>query len=127
VVNDYKNKLAQDEIKLKIQRSASENSARIQKMKTVNSLIEKLYKDAKTKMITKQQSDKAMYKDLMKDLIVQGLIKLMEAEVHVRVRKSDLVVVMSIYEKATEEYKQLMKREVKLFHDRDVPLKLIVE
>lgn len=53
MILDYKNRLAQDEIKLKIQRSAKENAARIQKMKTVNSLIEKLYKDAKTTMVAR--------------------------------------------------------------------------
>lgn len=127
IVSDYKTRLAQDEIKLKIQRSANENAARIQKMKTVNALIEKLYKEAKTKMIAKQQHDQAQYRELLKNLIVQGLIKLMEAEVHVRCRKSDLHLVNEIHEEAAEEYKKLMKREVKLFKDRDVPLKLIIE
>lgn len=93
IVQDFKNRLAQDEIKLKIQRSASENVARIQKMKTVNSLIEKLYKDSKAKMVQKEKQDESTYKELLKDLIVQGLIKLMEAEVHVRCRKSDLNLV----------------------------------
>jgi V-type H+-transporting ATPase subunit E len=124
---DYKNRLAQDEIKLKIQRSAQENSARIQKMKTVNSLVERLFKEAKVKIVARQATDSALYKELMKNLIVQGLIKLMEAEVHIRVRKTDLDVANAVYEKAAEEYKQLMKKEVKVFHDRDVPLKLIIE
>lgn len=127
MLTEYKNRIAQDEIKLKIQRSANENSARIQKMKAVNVLVEKLYKDSKAKIVSRQKADVGMYKELMKNLIVQGLIKLMEAEVHIRVRKSDLEVTMAVYEKAAEEYKQLMKKEVRLFHDRDVPLKLIVE
>ena len=59
IVWDFKNRLAQDEIKLKIQRSASENVARIQKMKTVNSLIEKLYKDSKAKMVQKEKQDES--------------------------------------------------------------------
>jgi len=62
-------------------------------MKTVNSLIEKLYKDSKAKMVQKEKQDESTYKELLKDLIVQGLIKLMEAEVHVRCRKSDLNLV----------------------------------
>jgi len=51
----------------------------------------------------------------------------MEAEVHIRCRKSDLSLVMEVYEKSAEEYKALMKKEVKLFKERDVPCKLIVE
>ena len=63
----------------------------------------------------------------MKNLILQGLIKLMEAEVHIRCRKSDLGLIQEVYEKAGEEYKSLMKSEVKLFKDRDVPLKMVLE
>ena len=51
IIHEYKNRLAQDEIKLKIQRSATENVARITKMSTVNSLIEKLYREAKEKLV----------------------------------------------------------------------------
>lgn len=47
-----------------------ENNARIQKMKTVNQLVEKLYKDAKHKMVN-DQKDTATYKELLKNLIIQ--------------------------------------------------------
>jgi hypothetical protein len=39
-------------------------------MKTVNALIEKLYKEAKGRMIEKQAHDIAQYKELLKNLIV---------------------------------------------------------
>ena len=71
LTQDYKNRLQQDEIKLRIQKSAEQNASRIQKMKTVNTLVEKLYKEAKHKMISKQKSDKAAYQELLKNLIVQ--------------------------------------------------------
>jgi V-type H+-transporting ATPase subunit E len=53
LTQDYKNKLQQDEIKLRIQKSAEQNAIRIQKMRTVNQLVEKLYKEAKHKMLDK--------------------------------------------------------------------------
>lgn len=71
MINDYKNKLQQDEIKLRIQKSAEQNVARIQKMKTVNSLVEKVYKEAQHRMMSKQASDKGSYKELLKNLIIQ--------------------------------------------------------
>ena len=40
-------------------------------MKTVNSLIEKLYKDAKDLITHKQKNDQAEYKEFLKNLIVQ--------------------------------------------------------
>lgn len=51
----------------------------------------------------------------------------MEGEVHIRCRKADLQIVQEVYEQAGEEYKQMMKKEVKLFKDRDIPLRIIVE
>lgn len=51
----------------------------------------------------------------------------MEGEVHLRCKKSDLALTKSVLEAATEEYKILMKKEVALFKDRDVPLKLVLD
>lgn len=71
LIQDYRNKLQQDEIKLRIQKSAEQNAARIQKMKTVNALIEKLYKEAKDKIVKKLANDKGQYKELCKNLLIQ--------------------------------------------------------
>lgn len=40
-------------------------------MKTVNALIEKLYKEAKNKMVLKLSQDKGQYKELIKNLLIQ--------------------------------------------------------
>ena len=44
----------------------------------------------------------------------------MEPEVNVRVRKSDADILKKAIEPAVNEYKALMKREVKVFKDREV-------
>ena len=51
----------------------------------------------------------------------------MEPEVNVRCRKSDLAHVQSIVDAAIEEYKKLMKKEVKIFANREVPIKVNVD
>ena len=51
----------------------------------------------------------------------------MEPEVFVRCRKSDLELVQSCIAPAVEEYKKIMKKEVKVFKDREVPIKLEVD
>ena len=56
---------------MRIQKSAEQNAARIQKMKTVNALIEKLYKEAKDKMVKKLANDKGQYQELCKNLLIQ--------------------------------------------------------
>lgn len=51
----------------------------------------------------------------------------MEAEVNVRCRKSDHKLVESVLKQAESEYKALMKKEVKYFEKREVPLKLTLD
>ena len=51
----------------------------------------------------------------------------MEPEVVVRVRKSDEAVVASIIDQAVEEYKEIMKKEVKAFKTREVPCKVTID
>ncbi len=51
----------------------------------------------------------------------------MEAEVTVRCRKSDEHIVTECIDGAIKEYKDVMKREVKHFHDKEVPIKILID
>ncbi len=127
VIGEYKNKLQQDEIRLRIQRSAEQNQARIQKMQFVNELVQKLYKEAQTKMVEDMKRDTVKYKELLKDLILQGLIKLIEPEVMIKCRKSDEAIVKQVMDAAANDYKSMMANEVLAFKGKDVPLKLVLD
>lgn len=50
----------------------------------------------------------------------------MEPEVTVKCRKSDEALVKAVIEPAIEEYKAIMKKEVKYFKDKPVPAKIIL-
>ena len=49
----------------------------------------------------------------MKELLVQGLIKLYEKEVTIRCRASDVGLLDSVVDEAVGEYKELMLKECK--------------
>lgn len=51
----------------------------------------------------------------------------MEAEVTVKVRKSDLEVLKSVTDPATKEYKKILNDEVIAFKGKDIPLKIIID
>ena len=51
----------------------------------------------------------------------------MEPEVYIRCKKEDEEVVKSVIDAAVEEYKALMKKEVKAFKNRDVPAKVQID
>ena len=61
---------------------------------------------------------------MLKKLILQGLIKLMEEDVWVKCRKSDLATVQSVVEDCIKDYKAIMKKEVPRL--RDVNIQLVV-
>jgi len=68
------------------------------------------------------------YRDLLKNLLIQGLIRLIEADVTLRCRKSDVAHVEAIIEPAIAEYKKLMLSQVKALKGRDdIPCKVKVD
>ena len=73
-------------------------------------------------MAKRVASDQAAYKQLLQTLIVQGLIKLMEEDVWIKCRKSDLSLVRSVVDSAKAQYKEVMEREVKKYQGKDIPL-----
>ena len=74
------------EVKLKIERSAEMNKLRIDKMRTINNKVEELRRDAKVKLYEKVSGDQDAYKKLLKELLVQGLIKMLEPRLFLKVR-----------------------------------------
>jgi V-type H+-transporting ATPase subunit E len=127
ITSEIRERLRKDEINLKIERSKQENVLRIEKMRTINELILKLFKDTRFRIFQLQKQEARMYADLIKNLIVQGLIKLMEPEVHIRCRRSDLKVVQGAIVSAIDEYQQLMKAEVKSLRGKTIPINIIVD
>ena len=93
IVAAYKAKIKQDEIKMRIEKSARQNKERIEKMRKVNEMVQSLQEDVRVKLADTVKNNKAAYKEILKKLIVQGLIKLMEEDVWVKCRKSDLSLV----------------------------------
>ena len=127
IEQDYEQKLKKDEISLKIEKSKMENAHRIENMKKTNELIQKLYKDARLTVVQYQKQKPDEYRALLKNLILQGLIRLMEPEVNIRCRKSDAAIVERVLEEAAGEYQKLLKAEVKAYKNKDVPINLILD
>lgn len=70
-------------------------------------------------MASRLSNDEGMYSDLLKNLLVQGLIKLIEAKVTLRCRQSDVSVLSSIIDSAVAEYKEAMLSQVKALEGKD--------
>lgn len=84
--------LSSSVINAKIDLSKQQNKVRIDKMAKINKTVESLLQDAKVELNVEIQ-DREIYRALIKDLLVQGLIKLIEPTVLLKVRESDIDLV----------------------------------
>ena len=116
------------EVNLKIERSAELNKTRISKMRRTNELVESLQFAAKKQLAEKIADDSDAYTELLKNLLVQGLIKLIEPTVTLRVRESDKDMIEGVIEDAIAEYKELMLGQVKALEGKDdIPCKVLID
>ncbi len=104
----------------KIEVSTAKNKANLTKMNTKNELVNKTVDEAleKIKDFAKPKND--AYQKLLKELTIECMVKLLEKECFVKVRKDDLDYMKSILKGCEEEFSKLMKKETR----RDYSCKL---
>jgi V-type H+-transporting ATPase subunit E len=92
-------------------------------MKTKNSLVENIIDETLTRLTDFCKSDNQRYRELVKNLIVEGMIKLLEPECIVKVKKEDAEFVKGILKECEVESAQKMKKET----ERDYNCSLVVD
>ena len=79
----FETRLEQEGVEMKIKKSKAMNTQRIRKMVERNRWAEEAYKESQLKLHERMSKNPKEYKAVLKDLIVQALIKLMETNVKV--------------------------------------------
>jgi V-type H+-transporting ATPase subunit E len=82
--------------------------------------VEKIKDDARRKLV--EASSNPKYGELVVGLIVQGLIRLQDSKVMIRVRKEDVELTKKLLSKAAELYISTMKRDTGLTVSVDLSL-----
>lgn len=111
--------VAKAEVTAKIAQSKKMNQARIKRMEEINNLVKSLLGAAGERMADQMAHDSNAYAALLKDLLVQGLIKLIEAKVTLRCRESDVSILQSVIDDAISEYQQKMLSQVEALKGKD--------
>ena len=97
-------------------------------MKRTNELVESLQNEAGVQMAVRLQNNQQEYAQLLKQLLIQGLIKLIEPKLTLRCRQSDVGVLSSIIDEAVAEYKQAMLSQVRALEGKeDIPCVVTVD
>ena len=88
-------------------------------MKAINELVESLQRDAAENMQERLSGNESEYAGILKQLLIQGLIKLIEPKVILRCRQSDVGILQGVIDDAVQEYKSLMLSQVKALEGKD--------
>ncbi|KAJ3694590.1 hypothetical protein LUZ60_010070 [Juncus effusus] len=102
---EYEKKEKQVEIKKKIEYSMQLNASRIKVLQAQDDLVISMRESA-GKELLRTSSDKRSYSKLIKDLVIQSLLRLKEPAVLLRCRKDDYALVESVIEASKTEYSQ---------------------
>merc|ERR1712039_510154 len=91
----YEKKVKQIETKYAIEKSMAINKQRLEKIKARQEVMGKISEDVKQNLASQMKSE-ATAKQFVTKLIVQGLLMLLEPEVEIRCRQTDVKLVESV-------------------------------
>ncbi|XP_022845479.1 V-type proton ATPase subunit E-like [Olea europaea var. sylvestris] len=100
---EYERKDKQVQVRKKIEYSMQLNASRIKVLQAQDDLVNSM-KEAGSKELLNVSQNQGSYKNLLKDLIVQSLLRLKEPSVLLRCRKEDEGFVGSVLDSAKKEY-----------------------
>ncbi|GAV87724.1 vATP-synt_E domain-containing protein [Cephalotus follicularis] len=100
---EYERKQKQVEVRKKIEYSMQLNASRIKVLQAQDDVVNSI-KEAAAKELLNVSRDHHVYKKLLKDLIVQCLLRLKEPAVLLRCREDDVDLVDSVMDSAKDEY-----------------------
>lgn len=108
IKQEYERKEKQVEVRKKIEYSMQLNASRLKVLQAQDDLVAAMRESAAQELLALCH-DHHLYKHLLRDLIVQGLLRLKEPAVLLRCREADRWFVHSILEEAKEEYAKKAK------------------
>ena len=105
-LEDYKTKM-------KIAQSQKMNKLRLEKLKTKIDCVNTVFEDAKNHLAQKIKNNPEEYKKILKDLLIQGFIRLLDDKINVLCKKEDYELVKSLLDEAKNEFLEKLKKEAK--------------
>ncbi|ONK62719.1 uncharacterized protein A4U43_C07F7390 [Asparagus officinalis] len=105
---EYERKEKQVDIRRKIEYSMQLNASRIKVLQAQDDLVNSM-KESASKELLRVSGNTEAYRKLLKDLIVQSLLRLKEPSVLLRCREMDTKLIKSILDAAKQEYAEKAK------------------
>lgn len=110
------------EIKRRIDRSAAINAARMEIMKARSDCMSTLVDEARAELAHRTTKNPKQYKTILENLIVQGLIKMLESHIKIQCRASDAHLVQEVVESSKRKYVDIMKSSTGKDYDVEIEI-----
>lgn len=91
------------------------NKLRLEKLKVKIDCVNQVFDEARNHLLMKIKNRPDEYKNVLKNLIVQGFIKLLEENVNIVCKKEDYDIVCGMLDSAKQEFLEKLKKESKKF------------
>ena len=108
---NYNRKYNDEFTKKKIEVSTAKNKANLDKMNIKNELVQKTVDETLEKIKAFAKIENNSYKKLIKELILECMVKLLEKECYIKARKGDINYIQTILKECENEYAKIMKKE----------------
>ncbi|KAJ9381950.1 hypothetical protein DTO063F5_5915 [Paecilomyces variotii] len=118
----YEKKFKQASMSQQITRSTLANRTRLRVLSARQELLDDLFERARQKVADVSTGDESKYQEILKGLVLEGLYYLNEEKVSVRAREKDYGSVKKAIEKASEEFKEKVGKDVTVEVDEEEPL-----
>ncbi|KAF7638573.1 hypothetical protein Mgra_00001951 [Meloidogyne graminicola] len=118
IMEYYEKKEKQVELQRKIQRSNMQNQGRLQCLKARDEHVKSVLNEARSNL-SKISADRNRYPPILKGLILQGLFQLLEKQVVIRCRKSDVDLVEQLLPECIEELNKAWGDTTQVIIDSD--------
>ncbi|KAE8673384.1 V-type proton ATPase subunit E [Hibiscus syriacus] len=103
IMLEYEKKEKQVEVRKKIEYSIQLNASRIKVLQAQDDVVNEMKKSASKELLNVSR-DHRVYKNLLKDVIVQSLVRLKEPAILLRCRKDDVHLMVSVLDLTKGEY-----------------------
>lgn len=117
----YEKKFKQATMSQQITRSTVANKTRLKVLAARQEMLDSIFDQAQKKL-AEGAGDKAKYRDVLKNLLLEGFYALHEPVLQVRARKADHDVVRSAIDDAAKEYKTALGTDIKASIDESNPV-----
>jgi len=100
------------------------NRLRLEKFKIKIDYINSIFEETRTALLQRIKSKPNDYKNTMKNLIIECLIKMLDENVNVICKKEDVELVRSLLEPAKKDFLELLKKNSNKFKNFDCNITL---